>query len=196
MALCLGLLNSSGKCLWFSLCWNPGLWEISGNFSFNPDSWLMCYCYCLTGICSRKEHISWYLVHIANTNSEFLTLVPFHKAQGLVIWKPAGLLYLEKHRDLVLKELDQASQKNQTPSSKTSVKHLNAYFLFLLHSASFSSKSKGNSATGLHKWLFQMTQIRCDTCWSHVAARTVSGYSHFSRFKHLSLDNKGTALHR
>lgn len=102
----------------------------------------------------------------------------------------------KEHRDLVLQGLDQASQKSQTPSSKASVKHLNAYLVFLLHSASFSSKSKGNPATGLLKWLFQITQIRCNTCWSHVAARTVLGYFHFSRFKHLSLDNKGTALHR
>lgn len=92
MALCLGLLNnSSAKCLWFSLCWNPGLCEISGNFSFNPDSWLMCYCYCLTGICSSKELISWYLVHIANKFRVCLNPVPFPQSLGSVTWKSATL---------------------------------------------------------------------------------------------------------
>lgn len=49
---------------------NPGLCEVSGNFSFNPDSWLMCYSYCFTGICCSKELSSWCLVHTANTNPE------------------------------------------------------------------------------------------------------------------------------
>lgn len=94
MALCLCLLNSSSaKCLWFSLCWNPGLCEISGNFSFNQDSCLMCYCYCLSSICSSKEHISWCLVHPANTNSVWmcLNLAPFPPSMGSVTWKPATL---------------------------------------------------------------------------------------------------------
>lgn len=121
MALCLCLLNnSSGKCLWFSLCWNPRLCEISGNFSFNPDSWLVLLLLLNQHLLQQGAHFLVPSTYCKHKFSVCLNLVPFPQSMGSVIWKPATLSRIGTPR----KSTKVSSLNDWTKAGKRRTRHL------------------------------------------------------------------------